>query len=176
MLAKIPEEILCGVLNSRPTFSNGLPQPPTVSPFGDETLQNAEIHLSITCLVEITNPCTKPSNTSNSVSFNKASTCKETVVTPRHVVVKHPGAESQRLGIEVRLTRAFVFREHQRLACCPLPPKLLGDSFENFDLTQSRSHNVPTFGEQRGCCRDAEDVVLTSWGSSRLRSPPSTLP
>ena len=147
-----------------------------MSSFGDETLQNAEIHLSVTCLVEITHPCTKPSNTSKSVSFNKASTCKETVVTPGHVVVKHPGAEPQRLGIEVRLTRALVLREHQRLACCPLPPKVLGGSFENFDLTLNRSHDVPTFEGQRGCCRDAEDVVRISWGSSRLRSPPSTLP
>ena len=142
MLAKIPEEIFRGVLNSRPTFSDGFPQPPTVSPFGDETLQNAEIHLSVTCLVQITDPCTKPSNTSKSVSFHKASTCKETVVTPRHVVVKHPGAKSQRLGIEVRLTRALVLREHQRLACCPLPPKVEGGSFENFDQSKSRSHNA----------------------------------
>ena len=174
MLAKIPEEIFRGVLNSRPTFSYRIPQAPTVSSFGDETLQNAEIHLSVTCLVEITDPWTKPSNTSKSVSFNKASTCKETVVTPRHVVVKHSGAEPQRLGIEVRLTRAFVLREHQRLACCPLPPKVLG-GFKNFDQSKSPSHNVPTFEGQRGCCRDAEDVVQTSWGSSRLRSPPSTL-
>ena len=107
--------------------------------------------------------------------FYWTTTCKETVVTPRHVVVKHPGAEPQRLGIEVRLTRAFVLREHQRLACCPLPPKVLG-GFKNFDQSKSPSHNVPTFEGQRGCCRDAEDVVPTSWGSSRLRSPPSTLP
>ena len=69
MLAKIPEEIFRGVFNSRPTFFDGFPQAPTVSSFGDETLQNAEIHLSITCLVEITNPCAKPSNTSKSVSY-----------------------------------------------------------------------------------------------------------
>ena len=103
------------------------------------------------------------------------STCKETIVTPRHVVVKHPGAEPQRLGIEVRLNRALVLREHQRLACCPLPPKVLGGSFENFDQSQSRSHNVITFEGQRGYCQDAEDVVPASLGSSRLRSPPSTL-
>ena len=60
MLAKIPEEIFRSVFNSRPTFFDGFPQPPTVSPFGDEALQNAEIHLSVTCLVEITYPCAKP--------------------------------------------------------------------------------------------------------------------
>ena len=136
MLSKIPEEIFCGVFYSPPVLLDAFPQPPSFTSYGDQTLEWSKIHPTMVCLIESTNTCENAfiistkgkglkivhfvflffQNLSQSAFLHFICTCKQAVVSPRHVVVEHAGAEPQFLGVQVSLANTFVLREYQRLA------------------------------------------------------------